>query len=400
MRANKILYVGNFSFPKGNAAGARVLGNGYLLRDLGYDVVFIGLDISLPHVSFLKDTRNSFDNFRYYNFPYPVGIKGWLSFYKRYHEIIAFTGSENPYAVIIYGSPTLSLFLLLLRKWCGKKKIKFISDCPDWLPSNSGNPFFRFIKYLDTMYQIRILNPYADGVIVVSSFLSDFYNRRGCKTVIIPPLVNLNHFSHLRNIRGKDDNIKLIYIGQPFAVDGRRVKKSAYKDRLDVVIETLLKLRDFKFNFDIYGLTKEQYLSVVKHQTDKINNIGNRIQFHGYIRNSDAIIRISEADFLVLFRDINRMTMAGFPTKVVESITCGTPVITTDTSDLKKFIKEGMNGYFVKMTDEDQLLGKMKEILSVDHASISYMKQSCFESQLFSYQNYLSLMSDFISSLD
>ena len=37
-----ILYTGAFRFPIGDAAAPRVLNNAKILRELGYDVVFIG----------------------------------------------------------------------------------------------------------------------------------------------------------------------------------------------------------------------------------------------------------------------------------------------------------------------------------------------------------------------
>ena len=175
---NKVLYIGNFSFPNGNASGTRVLGNGYLLKELGYDVFFIGLDNSVDNNTLLKDTKKSFSDFQYYNLPYPVGIKGWLSYRKRYKEVISLIEGEDLYAVIIYGSPTISLFGKLIRKWCRKNRIKFISDCVDWLSAGAGGFFYRFVKFIDTTYQKRILNSSADGVITVSSYLSNYYKKK------------------------------------------------------------------------------------------------------------------------------------------------------------------------------------------------------------------------------
>lgn len=395
----KVLYVGNFSFPNGSAAGLRVLGNGYLLRELGYEVIYIGLDNKLPGDSSLCNTENIYDNFTYYNLPYPKSLKGWLLFNQRFKEVISLVKSENLDIVIVYGSPTLSLFMRLIRNWCRKKNIKFITDCPDWLPSGVGGPFFRLVKYIDTAYQLRFLNSTADGVIAISSFLSNFYKSKGCKTVVIPPLINVKYFRHLRKNNKINEVVKLIYVGTPFPIDGRIAKKSFFKDRLDKVIEALYELNDLKFVFNIYGLTKEQYLSVIRTHTNIISNLKEKIKFHGYIANSEAKNKISEADFLILFRDVNRMTTAGFPTKVVESISCGTPVITTNTSDLKEYIKDGINGYFINMDDNEILLTKMKEILMLDKAFISQMKKQCTESELFTYLNFRNKMNLFLNAI-
>ncbi|MHB8828649.1 MAG: glycosyltransferase [Syntrophales bacterium] len=397
---NKVLYIGNFSFPTGNAAGARVLGNGYLLRELGYNVFYVGLNNSLSSDSLLESTKQFYNHFRYYNLPYPVGIKGWLSYKARFKDVMSLIKDEELYAVIIYGSPTISLFDNLIRRWCRKNKIKFLTDCVDWLPSGAGGFFFRLAKFFDTTYQKKYLNSKADGVIAISSYLSNYYNNRGCKTVVIPPIVNIDNFKKLYNNNNHNDIIKLIYVGQPFPVDGRIVKESSYKDRLDKVIDILYCLRDLQFVFNIYGLTKDQYLSVIPGQKDLLDVLGNKIMFCGYIENHEAIKKIAESDFTVLFRDVNRMTTAGFPTKFVETISCGTPIITNRTSDLKQYLQDGKNGYFVEIEDKARLLAKIKEILMLNRDSISLMKKYCQESELFSYHKFKNKMCQFLNSIN
>lgn len=61
------------------------------------------------------------------------------------------------------------------------------------------------------------------------------------------------------------------------------------------------------------------------------------------------IVKLSKKLFLKIFqriREKTRKTMAGFPTKVVESMSLGTPVITTDASDLADYIKHGENEFW------------------------------------------------------
>ncbi len=396
---NTILYIGNFSFPHGSAPGSRVLGNGYLLKELGFDVFFIGTDVNLTSGQPLEYTKQFYDDFRYYNLPYPSGIKDWLSYKKRFNEVISLIEDEDLFAIIIYGSPTISLFGNLIRKWCNKNNIKFITDCVDWLSAGHGGFFIRFAKFIDTSYQKRFLNSKADGVIAVSSYLSNYYKNKGCKTVVIPPLVNIEYFKGLYKNNRISEVVNLIYVGLPFPVDGRIVKESSYKDRLDKVIDALYELRDLEFVFNIYGLSKKQYLSVTQKHGRIINTLGEKIKFHGYVNNTDAIINISLADFTVLFRDVNRATTAGFPTKVVETISCGTPVITTNTSDLKKYIEVGKNGFIVNIDDKDKLLASMRKILLLDRNSISFMKKHCKESGLFSFHNFTIPFNHFLNSM-
>jgi len=396
----KILYLGNFDFPNGNSAGTRVLGNGSLLRELGYEVFYIGHSGSIKTKCKIENTRKIYDGFKYYNLSYPSIAKDWFRYKKRFNTVVSLLEKErNLKIIILYGSSGISLFARKIRKWCLKNKIIFISDVVDWLSAGYGSYLFRMIKYIDTTYRLKLINPSSDGVIVASTFLDNYYKKKKCKTVIIPPLVNKDKFKSLKIISSSESRLKLIYVGQPFPTDGRMVKETSYKDRLDKAIELLFKLKDLQFVFNIYGLTKEQYLFVIPKHRKHINKLGERIKFNGYIKNESVIEKIAEADFTILLRDVNRMTMAGFPTKFVETISCGTPIITTKTSDLSEYINEGKNGFFINIDKSDGGLGEFKKILNLKKDSIREMKKYCFESKLFSFENYIERMRFFLESI-
>ena len=59
----------------------------------------------------------------------------------------------------------------------------------------------------------------------------------------------------------------MIYAGTPFPIDGRRVSPSAYKDRVDLIIDLvyeLIKKYEYKITLDIFGISKKQYTDVIK----------------------------------------------------------------------------------------------------------------------------------------
>jgi glycosyltransferase involved in cell wall biosynthesis len=394
----KIIYIGNFSFPYGNAAGARVIGNGLLFRELGYETIFVGLDNKLNENSNLKDTKQEFKGFEFYNFPYPKRMADWLMYNTRFIEIKPFLDDiENLYAIICYGSPTLSLFNSKLLNWAREKNVKFLADCADLLFVNNGNFIHRIVKYLDEYNQKRILNFKADGVIVISSFLQNFYRKK--KTVVIPPLINPKRYENINITLQKNDVVNLIYVGKPFPTDGRRITGNCYKDRLDIVVEALYSIQKFNFVFKIYGLTKKVYLQVIPQHTKLLNEMQNII-FMGEINNETAINNIAKSDFTIFFRDVNRMTSAGFPTKFVETISCGTPIITTDTSDLYKYLEDGKNGFFIDIDNIEILKCQLIKILNMDKTKIVEMKEYCYKSHLFSYQNFNNTMQNFLNKIN
>ena len=393
----KVLYIGNFMFPDKNAAANRVVSNGRVFRALGYEVDFIGIQKGIG--GNLLEHKEEYDGFTGYHLSTPQGIKGWLFYKHAFQKVLPYLEQEKEHLeiIVMYGCPSLSLFGGLLRKWCKKHGVLLLSDAVDWLSANTGSPLYRMIKYLDTLYLKAYLYPKTDGVIAVSSYLERYYRKRGCPVVRIPPLVKKETPVEVAENRG--DCVHIVYAGIPFALNGMKVKKDTYKDRLDITVGLLGKVKH-PFRFDIYGLTKEQYLGVIEEQGELLEQTKDRIFFHGSVDNLTVKKAIMQADFTVFLRDRNIGTMAGFPTKFAESMCLGTPVITTDTSDLAEYLKQGENGFFLDIDNEQESLERVEEIVSLTGDQLSQMKEACQKETGFSYESYVEPLKLFLSSLN
>lgn len=398
---NTVIYVGNFSFPFGNAAGKRVYANGKAFRNLGYQVVFVGMDKDVNRNLKLERTKKTYDGFTYYNFIYPKSNKDWVNYRKTYNNLIELI-EESKYCddiemIIYYGSPSLSLFNTKLIKYAKKKDISIITDCVDWLTAKTSNPIFNLIKWADNTYQKAYANKKADGVIAISKYLENYYKKAGLKTVVVPPLSPIKY-----ELSRNDDDIKIIsYAGIPFRKGKAINDPSSLKDRIDktIIILNQVKNNGTKFKFNIYGFTKEEYLQALPNQKKYIYELGDSIEFHGLKNNDEVTEKIAKSDFTILIRDVNRDTTAGFPTKVSESISCGTPVITTRTSDLSDYIIDGENGFFIDVNNHDEAVRKIISILSQNKENINDMKKKCIGLGVFDYEKYEGKVRKFIDSL-
>jgi glycosyltransferase involved in cell wall biosynthesis len=395
------IYIGNFNFPLGNAAGKRVYANGKLLREIGTEIAYLGLNNETPLNTPILSTKEVYDGFEFYNLPNPRNLFERLRFLKIRKEIFSFLDelrkTKKLDILIYYGSPVLSIVVNSIIKYCKKNKIIVISDCVDWLSVKTNNPFFDIFKCVDTNYRNILVNKKADGVIAISRYLAEYYKNAGCKTVIIPPLSPIK-YSKDDFILNSAKKIKICYAGLPFR-KGMEIKDpKTLKDRIDLTIDLFLHAKEngCDFAFNIFGFTKEELITALPSYKKKIAELSENIMFHGSKPNEEVTKEVMSSDFTILIRDDKRETRAGFPTKVSESISCGTPVITTKTSDLEDYIIEGRNGFFLNIEPLENSKDEFLEIMKMDKKRIFEMKMECVESEVFYYIKYLNKIDTFL----
>ncbi len=340
----RFLYVGPFQLPDKNAAAQRVLGIAKLLRLLEYDVVFLDFNKDYQEFSAIPHDICSFET---YSQPYPTGLKQWLKHALSPMYVQEVLQNHNDWkGVIAYNYPAIALRRLI--SLCHQLNMIAIADCTEWYAPDFSN-LHRMAVTIDSCLRMRWAQKKVDGIIAISSYLAEYYQPY-TKVVILPPLVDREDEKWKRPEEVKtDDRIRLYYVGSP----GSNLEK----DRLDVIIKALDKyLSSDKLVFHMVGITEEQFLGVFPECQTTVVRMKKQdsLIFHGRLLHQDAISLLKSADYSIFLRYPSRMTMAGFPTKFVESITCGVPVITNDTSDLKKYLSDGKNGIMVEL-DKDNI---------------------------------------------
>jgi glycosyltransferase involved in cell wall biosynthesis len=274
-------------------------------------------------------------------------------------------------------------------KWCRKKSKPVLVDCSDWMPFSCESFLRHIVKWLDVNYQNKVIPKRADGVVVVSSYIDNLFKSRNCRTMLVPHVFDCAEMDACRRTYPYSSGSvrRFVYTGIPFQV-GTKTPKSHFKDRLDRSIELFYHLfkKGYKFRFDIYGLTAENYLYTVPEHASILAEMESCVVFHGLCPSNTIIEAICTADMVILNRDDTLVTRAGFPTKVAEAMALGTPVITEPTSNIADYIKHGVNGFLFDPSSEEQ---QMEQIMDLSDAEIQKLRKNCIDDPQFDYKKYV-----------
>ena len=372
--ARKILYVGGFKLPDKNAAAQRVINNAKALRSLGHDVVLVGVTD--------ERARDRFDSkgFECAEISYPRNVKDWFKYITSISKLSAIIATEKPDVLILYNYPSAQIYRLVVKY---ANRIKILADITEWYEPNGFSPS-AIIKRVDVWSRMNYLHFKLDGLIVISSFLEKFYSKSPKPVILIPPLIDPSETIWLDGASEKNkERVEFVYSGSP---------GTGGKDKLDVIISAFNYGRDnSKENcqLNIVGLTEEAFRNDFR--VDHLDFT--HVVFWGRVSHEKAIEIVKRSHFSVFFRDSTLVNNAGFPTKFVESISVGTPVITNATSDLPMYFNNYPEklGYLVSDLDNMEnvidCFGKAFDAIS--NGSYYKMSTFCKESGLFYFNNYV-----------
>ncbi|AOS82751.1 hypothetical protein BIU88_00445 [Chlorobaculum limnaeum] len=161
-----------------------------VLREIGFNVIYLGSEIEGRTQDCVDVNEYNYEGFKYYPSKVQSGTmiqkasRLWHTYINGQSIIsrLEWLWSKDSVAIIAY--QVSSLTMLKLKRFCDRKKAVFISDVVEWYePSHMFmgryGPFA-----LDSEFRMRYLNKMADGVIVISEYLKEYYVKKqkaGCQ---------------------------------------------------------------------------------------------------------------------------------------------------------------------------------------------------------------------------
>ena len=363
-----VLYVGRFELPDKNAAAHRVINNAKILRELGYNVCFCGIEKTIDLI--YEEKIFGFENYPIiYNKSFFSRIKSLVSFGFIKKLII-----EKKIDTIICYNPHF-LTLKKLIRYCKKHSIKIIGDITEWYDNNFSLKPIKFFRFLDTQFVMRKYNKKLDGIIAISSFLEKYYSKN-LDVLLLPPLIDISDDIWNQEIDYCSDSCTIVYSGDP----------GLTKDDLLTVIK-LIDMLFTNYIFKIVGISQNQFLKLYPDQNKFLSSIKGKIVFVGRVSHKESVKFLLSSNYCFIIREPSRKNNAGFPTKFVESITSGTITICNNFSDLKQY--DFIENAYIYESNED----------IIETFSNIEQKEEKQLSKVFDYHNYIECVDEFLKKI-
>jgi glycosyltransferase involved in cell wall biosynthesis len=369
-----------------------MLGISKSLRDAGYEVLLGSGQLQDPN----KPSPEMWDGFPIYSLNertaehLPRALKqfAYFSMGKKTKEWLD-TLSPRPAVVILYSG--YSAYFRQLLPWCEKHGIPLVFDAVEWydwanMPGGRLGPYGWNIELAMRYYAVR-----AKNIIAISSYLDKHFKERGCDTIIVRPTLDVLN-TPVAEHEPNREKIRLVYAGRP-----------GLKDLFDHMLEALLEVdpEGKRFEMKIAGITPERLLAFPTLKERGITTLPGFATVLGQLPHAEATALVQSADFTILVRPQKRFANAGFPTKVVESLSMGIPVICNYTSDLSEYLRDGHEAIICKDHYPPAIAEALRKVLELTPEQRAQMRVEARAraEKDFDYRNYSKPLDEFIKRI-
>lgn len=388
----KILLLGMYRFPHGDAPSNRMLAMAKSMHFAGYQPFVIGNGLPPDDSEGVNSWVKFVDEIPY------VTIRGGGHILSRLARRVFQTfflaravsrvGLKDVISIVTTQG-TVTLGILILSKYFWKKPL--VIDCMEWFEPHQFRFGFLSPSYILFLYKFYFLSGRASSLICITKFLSHFFGGRGKEILTLPPQVDVDAFLPHSDAIG-NDRLELFYAGT-----------AAKKDYLHTALAGLGLLNHAELSrirFTIAGPSPSDVNDLLASGGGG-GQLAGSLRLIGRIPRSQVISELSRMHFTVLLRPNSRYSSAGFPSKIPESLAAGTPVIVNLTSDLDNYLCDGKDSLIVGNCSPEAFAAAVRRALDFTTADINRMIAGARDSALekFDYRVHKKSIKDFFGEI-
>ena len=382
----RIFICGFYNFPRGGAAANYVQYLAKVFMSLGKDVVAItntNKEIHLCNneyqgirIESIELKKDKIGHYLDFNFRMGRYYKKILKKYKLIDQdlIIAYSRDSSTLREILkIGKKTGVKTGICLVEWFEKKDFD----------KGAGN-----LSYWNSQYAFYCLNKKFDFIFPISTFIEEYYKKRKCNTFRIPCLADTYEF----DFKEKCIEKKKIFI---FPGNGKM------KDALFEMLQSISMLRNEeieKLEFHICGISK--YAKQVVKEMKLEQYLGSAIVIHDWMRYDELVSLYQKTHFLLLARNISRMTLANFPSKIPETLSYGIIPICSRVGDYTDlYLKDGENSLIIEGCDVTSVVGGIRRALRMTSKEVIQLSNQCRKTAVeqFDYRQWIEPVQNFLN---
>ena len=384
----KILLFSNLALPDSCANATRVMNFAKQLRAAGHEIELLG--VCYDQREALEGVCDGISYQMLRAAPY-FGIHAGKRIALLKKDLVAFLNAQPTYDAILLSNIYFDYADVFL-KYAKKTGAKLIVNAVEWYDKTNGlfAGLTGKLNFVKNRIALRYIHKKMGNILAISSLLNDYYKARGCNTVTVPTIVDMKEYEAVSAREGSSDGIlRIAYAGSP-----------ARKDYVINAIRAVALLTDeerSRLQLHFYGPQPSQ-LRLLGLSDEFLDQYQDQIVCHGRIPYAEVKGKVADADFTVLLRPNKRYANAGFPTKVGESMACGTPVIANITSDLGKYILDGKTGIVCRDESPEACAEAFRKALMLNRNDLTRMRKFALEmaKTRFDYSNYLDAIGNFL----
>lgn len=374
-------------YPCEDAGAIRQHATAKILEELGYSVIVLGYGKptnkkvltyeGIEYISFRPDTKNKYVRAAYR----ATACSRMMSYLKH----------NCKDADLILVADVFANTVRSINRYAKGKNLILIHDSVEWF---SAEQFRK--KEKEFAYKTRDeINKKLVGkgwrVMAISRYLEDHFSKKCDKTVRIPVIMDTSSIEYNDRPTSDGKKIKFAYVGGPG-------KKDYLKSMVEGFEHLTKDLRE-KAEFHIVGVTKQQLVTVCEVSQSTLDELGDFLVVHGRLPHSEAVCFVREADYTLLFRDADlRYAKAGFPTKIVESLSSGTPPVCNLSSDLGMYLKDGENAFVTEGHSPEEVKTVLERAISTSEEQRKRMRLNARKTaeENFDYREYTNLFAELV----
>ncbi len=384
-----VLLVGDLLFPEGGAAANFVRSHCRAIQEAGLRVGVVPRQLAGRLVDRAPDGGYCYRGVQYW----PVYdqrrgariqrvMRRYLAFDDGRLTWLRRSRLEGVKAVLAYPGHCTG-FLLRVRRLCRSHHVPVFIFAGEWYGlRHCGRSPFSFTA-IDDELQLRFAVPRFDGAICLSQFLQDYYQRRGCRSVLIPPLLDLSdprwQACSGTPAQGSPPPLRLLFNG------------SAPRDRQDIILRAVQRLRQKGTDvvLEYLGSSRSTIEALPGVGSELLDSLGDFVRFHGRVPEDQVPRIIASASFGMLLREHARWSQACFPSRVPEFLALKVPLLCNLTSDLHDYLQDGVNAILVADTSVAALCSAIERATRMTQAQHTALRENAgLTAQLFDARRY------------